>query len=49
MKDNTVETAKLIERIDALTTEHVSQWITREDISDSMKNTLLQLSKYVIS
>ena len=48
MKDNVEETARLVKRAEELATEN-AKWAERNDVDDTMKRAMLQLSKYVDS
>ena len=48
MNDNVKETARLIKRVEELATEN-AKWAKRNDVDDTMKSTLLEISEYVDS
>ena len=48
MKDNVEETARLVKRAEELATEN-AKWAKRNDVDDTMKSTLLEISEYVDS
>ena len=48
MNDNVKETARLIKRVEELATEN-AKWAKRNDVDDTMKSALLEISEYVDS
>ena len=48
MNDNVKETTRLIKRVEELATEN-AKWAKRNDVDDTMKSALLEISEYVDS